>query len=400
MPRQPDRRTSRPQTSLTVPQGGFELHRHPDPGDATLRAWDAADEFLLQHLEDPAEADPEGRQVDAARLDGRWLVVNDAFGALAVALAAQRPSTPLASWSDSHLAHLALERNLVANGLPGDAVEQVPSTQDPAGPVQVVVLKVPRTLAHLRDQLLRLRPLLAPDAVVVAGGMTKHVHTSTLDAFAEAIGPTRTTRARRKARLVLADLDPDLQAPPSPYPTAFDHDGIEVVNHANVFAREQLDQGTRVLLEHLPPPEGEVDVVDLGCGNGIVGTVAALADPRRRLLFVDESHQAVASALATHAGAVPGGEASGRVADVLDGVPDRSVDLVLCNPPFHAQGARVDHVAQAMFEGAQRVLRPGGHLVVVGNRHLGHHAALRRLGQVEVLGSTPKFVVLRVQRSA
>ncbi len=327
-------------------------------------------------------------------------MANDGFGALAVALHGRAPT----SWSDSWLAHEATRRNIAANGLDPASVAFLPSTEDPSGPFDLLLVKVPRTLAHLRDQLLRLRHHLAPGAVVIGAGMTKQVHTSTIEAFAEAIGPTRTTLARRKARLLLAEVDPGLAAPATPYPTTFAHDvpghgRIEVVNHANVFGREKLDLGARVLLDHLPTPAGERDVVDLGCGNGVLGTVAALADPSRRLVFADESHGAVASALATHAGAVPGGHAEGHVGHLLAGRPDDSADLVLCNPPFHAQGARVDHVAPAMFADAVRVLRPGGRLVVVGNRHLGHHRLLRRHGRVTQLGGDHRFVVLELRPS-
>jgi 16S rRNA (guanine1207-N2)-methyltransferase len=52
-----------------------------------------------------------------------------------------------------------------------------------------------------------------------------------------------------------------------------------------------------------------------------------------------------------------------------------------------------------MFAGSQRVLRPGGTITVVANRHLGHHATLRRwFHDVTVVRSDPRFVVLRGRR--
>ena len=53
------------------------------------------------------------------------------------------------------------------------------------------------------------------------------------------------------------------------YPTEWqlDNSQFTISNHANVFAREQLDIGARVLLDALPNLEAET-VVDLGCGNG------------------------------------------------------------------------------------------------------------------------------------
>ncbi len=114
---------------------------------------------------------------------------------------------------------------------------------------------------------------------------------------------------------------------------------------------------------------------------------------------MDESFQAVASAEATYrANGVPG-HAEFRVGDGLTGVPDGTVDRVLTNPPFHSHRATTDATARRMFGGARRVLRPGGELWVIGNRHLGYHVRLRRLfGNCDVVASDPKFVVLRAVR--
>ncbi|MFC9062651.1 class I SAM-dependent methyltransferase, partial [Streptomyces sp. NPDC057074] len=86
--------------------------------------------------------------------------------------------------------------------------------------------------------------------------------------------------------------------------------------------------------------------------------------------------------------------------DGLAGVPDGSVDLVLNNPPFHSHQATTDATAWRMFTGARRVLRPGGELWVVGNRHLGYHVKLKRLfGNSDLVASDSRFVVLRAVRT-
>ena len=52
-----------------------------------------------------------------------------------------------------------------------------------------------------------------------------------------------------------------------------------------------------------------------------------------------------------------------------------------------------------MFTDAHRALQVGGELWVVGNRHLAHHAKLQRIFRnCEVVASSPKFVVLRAVR--
>jgi 16S rRNA (guanine1207-N2)-methyltransferase len=125
--------------------------------------------------------------------------------------------------------------------------------------------------------------------------------------------------------------------------------------------------------------------------------------------MVDESRAAVASAEATVRAAIGVEEAARRTRaawgdglDDLDDGPaigDGTLDLVVVNPPFHRDHAVGDATAWRMFRQARRALRPGGELLVVGNRHLGYHAKLRRLfGACEVAGSDPRFVVLRTHR--
>ena len=64
-------------------------------------------------------------------------------------------------------------------------------------------MRVPKSLALLEDQLLRLAPAVHEGTVVVGTGMVKEIHTSTLQLFERILGPTRTSLAEKKARLDL-----------------------------------------------------------------------------------------------------------------------------------------------------------------------------------------------------
>ncbi len=370
--------------TLATNSGPVVLRRLPDQGHGPLRAWDAADEYLLDHLASQCPG------------PGRWLIVNDLFGALAVALADQRPE----SWNDSVTSHQATVANLERNGLDVDLVRCVRSDEAPTGPVDVVVIKVPRTLALLEDQLRRLRPLLHPGTLIVGAGMVKSIHRSTLELFESIIGPSPTSLAKKKARLIHTSLDPTLSPDVSPFPSDYQlADGSRVIEHANVFSRGHLDIGTRAMLDHLPAAGAGADVLDLGCGNGLLGLHVARQTKVGSVTFVDESYHAIASARANVDEWLPDLTARFVIDRTLDTVPSASVDLVVNNPPFHTHQSRSDGTARAMFVDAHRVLRPGGQLVVVGNRHLDYHQQLRRrFGRCEVLGSTSKFVVLSAFR--
>ena len=44
-----------------------------------------------------------------------------------------------------------------------------------------------------------------------------------------------------------------------------------ISNHANVYAREKLDIGARYFIQNLPKVAAGSKVIDLGCGNGVIG---------------------------------------------------------------------------------------------------------------------------------
>ncbi|MDX3503875.1 methyltransferase [Streptomyces sp. ATCC51928] len=377
---------------LTTSQGAFDLARFPEHPRDPFRAWDAADEYLLRQL-----TDPETGPVD---LSGTVAVVGDRWGALATALAAHRP----VQISDSYLARRATLANLARNGLDTDAVTQLSSRDTPPDRIDVLIVRVPKSLAFLEDQLHRLAPAVHPGTVVIGTGMVKEIHTSTLKLFERIIGPTRTSLAVRKARLVFSTPDTGLPRTPSPWPYRYELPadvgpvaGLTTVNHAGIFCAERLDIGTRFFLKHLPTRGGAVRIVDLGCGNGALGLSAARANPDAHLTFVDESYGAVASAEETfRAGAPDGAKADFLVGDGLGDLEPGSVDLVLNNPPFHSHLATTDATARTMFAGARTALRQGGELWVVGNRHLSYHTQLRRIfGNCTTVAGDPKFVVLR-----
>ncbi|WP_371096529.1 methyltransferase [Streptomyces sanglieri] len=381
---------------LTTSGAGFELTRHPEDPRDPLRAWDAADEYLLRRLEGADGADP-------VELSGAVVVVGDRWGALSTVLAGHRP----VQITDSYLAQRATLANLGRNGMEADAVRLLSARDTPPDRIDVLLVRVPKSLALLEDQLHRLAPAVHPGTVVIGTGMVKEIHTSTLKLFERIIGPTRTSLAVKKARLIFCTPGAGTPRTPSPWPHRYDLpeglgpvSGRTVTNHAGIFCAERLDIGTRFFLGHLPARSGPDRVVDLGCGNGVVGLSAALANPEATVTFVDESYQAVASAEETfRANTGPDAKAEFVVGDGLAELPPASVDLVLNNPPFHSHQATTDATARTMFQGARDALRPGGELWVVGNRHLGYHTRLRRIfGNCTTVAGDPKFVVLRAVR--
>lgn len=367
----------------------YNMRRFPLRQGDRLRAWDAADEYLLRHIQETSELSRRPQ----------ILLVNDTFGALAVALHEHQPT----HWGDSLLAQLALRHNLHLNHLPAEACTLLPSDASPIGSFDLVLIKLPKNLTFFADQLCHMRRCLKPGARVLLGGMIKHTPARAYRQLADIIGPTETTKGWKKARLASATW---AAAPSSDAETThavYEVPAEKLIMHnlPNVFSHQRLDLGTRLLLAHLPATEDEITAVDLGCGNGVLALALAHHCPQAHIMGVDESFQAVASANLNLAQLGPQQHRlTFQVADGLQTEADASRDLVICNPPFHQGQTTGDLPAWEMFSQAQRVLRPGGELRVVGNRHLGYHAKLKRLfAQVEVIASVSKFVVLKATKN-
>ncbi|MHA6492438.1 methyltransferase [Pseudomonas borbori] len=361
----------------------LDLIRQPEQQAEPLQAFDAADEYLLNQVHEQGLA-----------ADARVLLLNDSFGALAANLAGRAQVT---SSGDSHLGYLGLRANLARNRLAADAVHFVPASAVAQGPFDLVLIRVPKTLALLEEQLIRLHGQLAPGAQVIAGAMIKHLPRAAGDLLEKYLGPVQASLAVKKARLLR--VTPTAKpAPTSPYPTRYrlEQPPLKLVNHANVFCREDLDIGTRALLPHLPRHLSRTRAADLGCGNGVLAIAYALGSPQAELTLVDESYMAVQSAEQNWRAALGDRPAEIRAGDGLAEQAENSLDLVLCNPPFHQQQVVGDFLAWRMFQQARAALVTGGELWIVGNRHLGYHAKLKRLFRgVEQVAATPKFVVLK-----
>lgn len=370
---------------LICSTGEYTLQRWPRRRHETLRAWDTADRYLLDTLGAPT--------------GGPVLVINDGFGALSVPLAGHGAVL----WGDSRLTELALAHNLIAAGLPSGSVTFVPAHAAPAGAFTKVVARFPKSLAFWEDTLLRLRRHLAPGAQVLAGGMIKHTPRRAFELLERVIGPVTTSLGWKKARVATALFDPQRELPPGLPDTSYELEGHGIIlqNGPNVFARDHLDLGTRVLLPHVP--RGMAGrAVDLGCGNGALALALAARNPELEILGVDISYQAVDSARrnAVAAGLDPARVAF-EVADGLSEAPRDSFDVVVCNPPFHQDHTVGDQLAWGMFTQAARGLVAGGRLLIVGNRHLGHERRLERIfGQCQQLEVTDRFTVLEAVRSA
>jgi 16S rRNA (guanine1207-N2)-methyltransferase len=373
------------------------LRRWPDVEAPNLVAVDAADRLLLDTAASALAAAPAGRVA----------VLGDAYGALtlgALALGARE----LRVHQDPLLGARALAANAARLGLTGFvSLDLVPELVTDAS---AVLLRLPKSLDQLDEWAELVATHAAPDVVVFAGGMVKHMTLAQNEVLGRHFGQVQAGLARQKARVITASppiveerAEParpasrnDLGASTSwPRTALIAPPGITVSAHGGVFAGASLDIGTRFLLEHLDDAQpGARSAIDLGCGTGIIAATLAMARLALRVHATDQSAAAVASARETM-------ELNGladRVTvardDALGSLPDASAELIVLNPPFHSGTTVTADVGIRLIADAARVLAPGGELRVVFNSHLRYQPTLRRLvGATRQVARNSKFTI-------
>lgn len=386
---------------MTTPAGSpfsFEdLRRAPDVEGPNLVAVDASDRLILDEAAD----------LLAAAAPGEVVVIGDHFGALTLGALAQHDLQGLRVSQDPLVAELALAGNYeraARAGLTGSYASSDLNADLVRG-ARVVLLQLPRGLAALDEIAALVAAHAAPDVVLLAGGRLKHMTLGMNEVLGRHFGAVSASLARQKSRVLRASNP--IQPPTAQvatvgqhgYPQTEFHEDLDlwVAAHGAAFAGTSIDIGTRYLLTYLDQmPEDPSDVVDLGCGTGVLAAVAAKRWLTAQVLASDSSRAAVASALATLDlnGLTSGVEVVRD--DGLKSRPAASADLILCNPPFHSGAAVMPDIALRLFDDAGRVLRPGGELWTVFNSRLSHASTLRkRVGPTEVMGDNGKFTVTR-----
>jgi len=137
-----------------------------------------------------------------------------------------------------------------------------------------------------------------------------------------------------------------------------------------VFSWDRDDPGSQALIAALPPLAGQG--ADLGCGIGVLAQAVLASAKVTRLDLVDLDRRAIAAARRN----VEDPRAQFRWADVRRGPELSGLDFVVTNPPFHDTGLEDKALGQAFIRRAHAMLRPGGALWLVANRHLPYEAVL------------------------
>lgn len=146
-----------------------------------------------------------------------------------------------------------------------------------------------------------------------------------------------------------------------------------------LFSPGRVDYGTRAMLSAVAFEPGQ-RVLDLGCGCGVVGILAArlCGEDNVWLLDIDPKAVEIARENAAENG-VPG--VTCLVSDGLSALDETGFDLILTNPPYQSDFA----VARGFIEKGFNRLKLGGRMLMVTKRRAWYENKLRSVfGGVKV----------------
>ena len=137
---------------------------------------------------------------------------------------------------------------------------------------------------------------------------------------------------------------------------------LELKTRAELFSPRNIDHGTLAMLEHADF-SSEDKVLDLGCGYGVVGILAAKLSGPQNVTMCDIDLLAVETA---GENAIRNGVDGIRIlqSDGLSAIADKDYSIILSNPPYHSDFS----VAKNFIEEGFKRLRIGGKMIMVTKR--------------------------------
>lgn len=161
-----------------------------------------------------------------------------------------------------------------------------------------------------------------------------------------------------------------------------------------VFSKNDVDFGSRLLIEQFVEPTIPGDFLDLGCGYGPIGIALAGSYPKRKVTMVDVNQRALNLASKN----VEQNDIHNLEliqSDRLSSLKSHKFASIVTNPPIRA-GKQVVH---AMFEDSAQALYDGGDLWIVIQKKQGAPSALKKLEKlftyVEVVKKSKGYYILK-----
>jgi 16S rRNA G1207 methylase RsmC len=171
---------------------------------------------------------------------------------------------------------------------------------------------------------------------------------------------------------------------------------FKFITASGVFSKKRIDLGTRVLIDSMLLPD-EGLVLDLGCGYGAVGIVAAALNPKLRVIMVDVNERAVQLAKRNiQLNNIRNVEV--RKGNLYEPVKGFAFDTILSNPPV---SAGMENVKAIIAEAPKHMANKANLQMVVRSKICGKRLRAffeESFGNVRVLAIKSGYRVLIVEK--
>lgn len=257
----------------------------------------------------------------------------------------------------------------------------------------LVIIQFPKSKAELNFTLAMLDTVTTPKCLVLIVGENKSGIKSIVKLTASQLSDCAKVDAARHCVLFAANLIPQQEAFEiekwlKPYSFSINNTEVKVVALPGVFSQNGLDMGTQVLLENLPKKING-DILDFGCGAGVIACYLGKTIPDIQLHLLDVSALALYSAQET----LKLNELTGTIfpSNSLSDVQGK-YDQVISNPPFH-QGLKTNYQATETFLAKIKPhLKAKGKVTVVANSFLRYQPIMEQaIGHTQILAKKKGF---------
>ncbi len=149
---------------------------------------------------------------------------------------------------------------------------------------------------------------------------------------------------------------------------------FQFITASGIFSKNKIDKGTLLLAESMPVKKND-EVLDIGCGTGVLGIVAAKLF-NANVVFSDINQRAISLAKKN----LKLNHIEGKMieSDLYGKIGKKDFDSVLSNPPQHAG----KEVCFMIIEGAFIHLKNGGSLQLVARHNKGGKTLGRKMQEV------------------
>lgn len=171
---------------------------------------------------------------------------------------------------------------------------------------------------------------------------------------------------------------------------------LNLLTDAGVFSKDHVDYGSQVMIKTLPDLAG--NILDLGCGYGVIGLSIAQNNPEAHVTMIDINQRAVDLANQN----IERNKIKNATAYVSDGFQQVTglFHTIVSNPPIRAG----KQVIYALFEQSMNYLHPGGSLYLVIQKKQGAKSAVDKLqsvfGNCEVINKQGGYWILKSIRQS